>query len=277
MSNSSMLERGQEIASSAWLAAEILCTWRWPENSALSSFLPSLCAYAKRSDSPQESLLDDILSILLDGSLIYGADSTKSSVSMWPVPADEIEGIEEPFLRALVSFLSTLFRENIWGTTKASYLIELLANKLFLGEEVNTNCLRILPFLISVLLEPFYGYVEPGKGVEPCSSVERFAQNTMIDWLERALRLPPLVTWTTGQGKYLLFLVNGTQHANSLESCIDIFYQQVWKVQIKLCFVCSRLHLWLVLICNSANSSFHLKTFFNIIFYSKISFAINYV
>lgn len=218
MPNSSMLERGQEIASSAWLAAEILCTWRWPENSALSSFLPSLCAYAKRSDSPQESLLDDILSILLDGSLIYGADSTKSSVSMWPVPADEIEGIEEPFLRALVSFLSTLFKENIWGTKKASYLIELLANKLFLGEEVNTNCLRILPFLISVLLEPFYGYVEPGKGVEPCSLVERFVQNTMIDWLERALRLPPLVTWTTGQGKYLLFLVNGTQHANSLES-----------------------------------------------------------
>lgn len=199
MPNSSMLERGQEIASSAWLAAEILCTWRWPENSALSSFLPSLCAYAKRSDSPQESLLDDILSILLDGSLIYGADSTKSSVSMWPVPADEIEGIEEPFLRALVSFLSTLFKENIWGTKKASYLIELLANKLFLGEEVNTNCLRILPFLISVLLEPFYGYMEPIKGVEPCSLVEGFVQNTMIDWLERALRLPPLVTWTTGQ------------------------------------------------------------------------------
>ncbi|GAU13221.1 hypothetical protein TSUD_245910 [Trifolium subterraneum] len=172
--NSLMLERNQEIASSAWLAAEILCTWRWPENSAMSSFLPSLSAYAKKSDSLHESLLDGILSILLDGSLIYEGDSTKSSVSMWPVPADEMEGIEEPFLRALISFLSTLFKENIWGIKKASYLIELLVNKLFLGEE-------------------------PGQDVQPCSLEENFVQNTMIDWLERALRLPPLVTWKTGQ------------------------------------------------------------------------------
>jgi hypothetical protein len=122
---------------------------------------------------------------------------------MWPVPDDEIEGIEEPFLRALISFLSTLFKENIWGIKKASYLIELLVNKLFLGEEVNMNCLKILPLLISVLLEPFYGYVQPSKDVQPCSLEENFVQNTMIDWLERALRLPPLVTWKTGQGKFL--------------------------------------------------------------------------
>lgn len=217
MPNSSILERSQEIASSAWLAAEILCTWRWPENSAVSSFLPLLSAYAKRSDSPQESLLNDILGILLDGSLIYAGDGTKNSVSMWPVPADEVEGIEEPFLRALVSFLSTLFKENIWGTEKASNLIELLVNKLFLGEEVNTNCLKILPLLISVLLEPFYGYVEPGRSVQPGSLEERFVQNTMIDWLERVLRLSPLVTWKTGQGKFL-FLQTGTPHVNSSDS-----------------------------------------------------------
>ncbi|XP_045827621.1 E3 ubiquitin-protein ligase listerin-like isoform X2 [Trifolium pratense] len=198
-SDSPMLERNQVIASSAWLAAEILCTWRWPENGAMSSFLPSLSAYAKKSDSLHESLLDGVLSILLDGSLIYEGDSTKSSVSMWPVPADEMEGIEEPFLRALISFLSTLFKENIWGIKKASYLIELLVNKLFIGEEVNTNCLKILPLLISVLLEPFYGYVQPGKDVQPCSIEENFVQNIIIDWLERALKLPPLVTWKTGQ------------------------------------------------------------------------------
>lgn len=215
MPESSMLDTNQEIGSSAWLAAEILCTWRWPESGAVSSFLPLLSAYAKTSNSPQEGLLDDILRILLDGSLIYGGNSTKNSVSMWPVPADEVEGIEEPFLRALVSFLSTLFKENIWGTEKASYLIELLVNKLFFGEEVNTNCLKILPLLMSLLLEPFYGYVEPGRGVQllPCSSEERFVQNTMIDWLERALRLPPLVTWKTGQGKFL-FLQN-RRHAIS--------------------------------------------------------------
>lgn len=203
MPNPSMHERSQEVASPAWLAAEILCTWRWPGNSAMASFLPLLGAYAKRSNYPQETLLDDILSILLDGSLVYGYNGTKSSVSMWPVPADEVEGIEEPFLRALVSFLSMLFKENIWEARKASNLMELLMNKLFLGEAVNTKCLKILPLLVSVLLEPFYGYVEPGRDVQPCSLEERFVKNTMIDWLERALRLPPLVTWKTGQGKFL--------------------------------------------------------------------------
>src|ERR1044072_2242402 len=130
MPNPSMFE-SQEVASSAWLAAEILCTWRWPGNNAVSSFLPSLSAYAKRCNSTQESLLDDIVSILVDGSLVYGGDSTTNSVSMWPVRANEVEGIEEPFLKALVSFLSTLFKENIWGTEKASNLIKLLVNKLF--------------------------------------------------------------------------------------------------------------------------------------------------
>ncbi|KAK7321403.1 hypothetical protein VNO77_32021 [Canavalia gladiata] len=199
MPDPAKLEKTQEVASSAWLAAEMLCTWRWPGSSAVSSFLPSLSAYAKGSNSPQESLLDEILSILLDGSLVYGGSGTESSVSMWPVRADEVEGIEEPFLRALVSFLSTLFKEKIWGPEKALSLIELLVNKLFLGEAVNTNCLKILPLLINVLLEPLYAYGEPGTSIQHCSLEERFVQNTMIDWLERALRLPPLVTWKTGQ------------------------------------------------------------------------------
>ncbi|TKY56563.1 E3 ubiquitin-protein ligase listerin [Spatholobus suberectus] len=197
--NPSLPEKNQEVASSAWLAAEILCTWRWPGSSAVSTFLPLLSAYAKRSNCSQESLLDETLSILLDGSLVYGGNGTKSLVSMWPVPADEVEGVEEPFLRALVSFLSALFKEKIWGPEKASNLIELLVNKLFLGEAVNTNCLKILPLLINILLEPLYGYVEPGTGVQHCSVEERFLQNTMIDWLERALSLPPLVTWKTGE------------------------------------------------------------------------------
>ncbi|KAK7300853.1 hypothetical protein RJT34_11704 [Clitoria ternatea] len=199
MSSPSILEKSQEVASSAWLAAEILCTWRWPGSSVMSSFLPLLSAYVKRSNSPQESLLDEILSILLDGSLVYGGNGTKSSVSKWPIPADEVEGIEEPFLRALVSFLSTLFKEKIWGPEKALNLIELLENKLFLGEAINSNCLKILPLLINVLLEALSGYVEPRTSGQHCALEEKFVQHTMIDWLERAQRLPPLVTWKTGQ------------------------------------------------------------------------------
>ncbi|KAL1308440.1 hypothetical protein HN51_050397 [Arachis hypogaea] len=199
MHKQSTLEVSQEGASPACLAAEILCTWRWPGNSAVSSFLPSLAAYAKRTISPQASLLDETLSILLDGALVYGCNDTKSYVTMWPVPVDEVEGIQAPFLRALVAFLSTLFKEKIWGAEKALSLLELLVNKLFIGEAVNTNCLNILPLLISILLEPLYNDMEPGRDAQPCSSEENFVQNTMIDWLERTLRLPPLVTWKTGQ------------------------------------------------------------------------------
>ncbi|XP_028768908.1 E3 ubiquitin-protein ligase listerin [Neltuma alba] len=200
MSNPIAIERSQEVTSCAWLVAEIMCTWRWPGSSAMSSFLPSFSAFAKRIDSSQESLLDEILSILLDGALIYVGNGTESSISMWPVPNEEVEGIEEPFLRALFSFLSILFKENIWGTGKAMNLLELLLNKLYIGEEVNTNCLKILPLIIRILLEPLCGRVEPGTEAHYFSLEENFLQDTTKDWLERALRLPPLVTWQAGQG-----------------------------------------------------------------------------
>ncbi|KAK7385599.1 hypothetical protein VNO78_31325 [Psophocarpus tetragonolobus] len=199
MPNPSLPGKSQDVSSSAWLAAEILCTWRWPGSSAVSSFLPLLSAYAKGSNSAQENLLDETLSILLDGSLVYGGNGTKTSVSMWPIPAAEVEGVDEPFLRALVSFLSALFKDKIWEADKATNLIELLVNKLFLGEEVNTDCLKILSSVISILLEPLCGSVEPGMGVQECSVEERFVQNTMIDWLQKALSLPPIVTWKTGE------------------------------------------------------------------------------
>lgn len=201
------IETSQEVTSCAWLAAEILCTWRWPGGSAMVSFLPILSAYAKRSNSPQESLLDETLSILLDGALVHGGNGSEISIGMWPVPKDKMEGIEEPFLRALVSLLSTLFKENIWGTGKAMNLLELLLNKLYIGEEVNTNCLKILPLLISILLEPLCGHVDPGRDACPSSVEENFLLDTTKDWLERALGLPPLVTWQTGQGIFLILQI----------------------------------------------------------------------
>ncbi|KAI4305367.1 hypothetical protein L6164_028737 [Bauhinia variegata] len=198
--NPSTIGTSQVVTSRAWLAAEILCTWKWPGNSATASFLPLLSAYVKRnSNSLQESLLGTIMNMLLDGALVHGGNSAKCSISLCPVPDDKVEGIEEPFLRALVSLLHTLFKENVWGQGKAVNLLESIVNKLFIGEAVNTNCLRILPSLISVLLEPLCGYAEPGRDAQPCSSGEIFMQDIMKDWLERALRLPPLITWQTGE------------------------------------------------------------------------------
>lgn len=198
------IEDSQEVTSCAWLVAEILCTWRWPKSSAVSSFLPSFIAYAKRINSSQDSFLDEIFSILLDGALVNSCNGTESSISVWPVQNDEVEGIMEPYLRAIFSFMSTLFKENIWGTGKAMNILELLLNKLYIGEEVNTNCLKILPLLVSILLEPLCGHVEPGRDAHQFSSEEKFVQGTAKEWLEKSLRLPPLVTWQAGQGKFLL-------------------------------------------------------------------------
>ena len=100
--------------SRAWLAAEILCTWKWPGGSAFSSFLPLLSAYVISQDySPAHGLLDSIVSILLDGALMHGESGELTPGNVWPGLYHEAESISEPFLRALIALLSTLFQKNI--------------------------------------------------------------------------------------------------------------------------------------------------------------------
>lgn len=168
----------------AWLAAEILCTWKWQGGSAVSSFLPLLTAYIKSEDySLKEGLLDSIINILLDGALVHGVSGEPS----------ELESIEEPFLRALVSLLLTLCENNIWGKQKAISLFEVLVNKLFVGETVNSNCLRILPLVMSVLVRPLS--IDCDDSVEGNKVI-----HSIEDWLRTTLSFPPLSEWQTGKG-----------------------------------------------------------------------------
>lgn len=187
----------------AWLAAELLCTWKWHGGSALNSFLPSLSTYCKSANCfHKESLLDSIITILLDGALVHGASGKVSLAYVWPVSNDEIEGVEEPFLRALASLLFTLFEDSIWGKDKAMLLFKLLVNKLFVGEEINLNCLRILPLIMSVLLRPLGIECEELNRDDQLDSLEENQmRDTIEDWLQRSLLLPPLSTWQTGGGK----------------------------------------------------------------------------
>lgn len=193
----------EEVISQAWLAAEILCTWKWPGGSAVASFLPLLCSYAKnRSYCFQESFLGSIFDMLLGGALVYGGRRTHSFSHMWSPSGDEVKDIEEPFLRGLVSFLLTLFKDGIWEKEKAMLLFEFLVNKLFIGEELNRNCLRILPPLVNILVQSSYqrsiGYGEP-VGAKVDSSEENHMQDTIEGWLRRTLSFPPLVLWQTGE------------------------------------------------------------------------------
>ncbi|XP_059429493.1 E3 ubiquitin-protein ligase listerin [Corylus avellana] len=194
----------EEVTSKAWLAAEILCAWKWPGGSAVASFLPLLSSYAKcRSCCFQESLLDSIFNILLGGALVCGGKSAHSFSYVWPASGDEVKEIEEPFLRALVSFLFTLFTDGIWETEKAMALFEFLVNKLFIGEEINRNCLRILPPLVNILVRTscrrHIGSGESATDAKLDLSEENHMQDTIEGWLQRTLLFPPLVLWQTGE------------------------------------------------------------------------------
>lgn len=200
----------EELTGRAWLAAEILCTWEWPGGSATASFLPHLSAFSKTSNYIfRESLLDSIFNILLDGALVHGESGTYCSFNLWPAVGDELVKIKEPFLRAILSFLLTLFKDDIWEGNKAMKLFELLVNKLYIGEAINRNCLNIIPLIVNILVQPLYrGSIIPGEcddNNEVCNSGENWLQSIVKDWLQRILLFPPIVSWETGQGTGMLF------------------------------------------------------------------------
>ncbi|KAM0040615.1 putative transcription factor C2H2 family [Helianthus debilis subsp. tardiflorus] len=176
-----------------WLATEMLCTWKWQGGSVLTSFLPSLIQYIRDQDSfaSNDNLLDSIVNILIDGALVQGANSeTSCCSSIYPAPP---ESIEQAFLRALVSILGTLFEANIWGRNKALEIFNLLVGRLYVGEDVNSNCLKILPVVMSVLTGPLFGneITDTSKRNEVYDVIE--------GWLQRTLSFPPLNTWLSGQ------------------------------------------------------------------------------
>nr|GMD73243.1 E3 ubiquitin-protein ligase listerin [Ipomoea batatas] len=187
--------------SRAWLAAELLCTWNWPSGSALSSFLPSLITYVKsESYSPEDGLLDSIVTILLDGALVRGGSCGPTLCILWPITLDEVDNLAEPFLRAHVSLLLTLFEENIWAKDKAIFYFKLLLTKLYIGETINANCLRILPSIVDVLIRPLSIIFEQDDVIKhPDSSKGSEVQEVLMDWLKRTLLFPPLNVWLTGE------------------------------------------------------------------------------
>ncbi|CAK9166921.1 unnamed protein product [Ilex paraguariensis] len=189
--------------SRAWLAAEMLCTWKWHGGSAISSFVPVLRAYATSEKyCPEDGLLDSIATILLDGALVQ---EPIGESNLYPISCDEVENIEEPFLRALVLLLSSLFRDNVWGKDKATFLFKLLLNKLFVGEAMNLNCLRILPPIMGVLIIPLS--IGSSKDVQPDSFGEKELHDTITDWLRRILSFPHLNAWQTGKDMEDWFLL----------------------------------------------------------------------
>ncbi|KAJ8561486.1 hypothetical protein K7X08_033963 [Anisodus acutangulus] len=183
--------------SRAWLAAEILCTWKWNGGNALCSFLPHICEYLNSECyTPEDEELDSIVTILLDGALIHGkvAELSRSNLS----PVTNMESIGEPFLRAVVSLLSRLFVDDVWGKDKAVFLFNLLLNKLHIGETININCLRILPSVMDVIIRSLsVPFDKDGANMQSASSECCEVQEAIMDWLQRTESFPTLNSWQT--------------------------------------------------------------------------------
>ncbi|XP_018456688.1 E3 ubiquitin-protein ligase listerin [Raphanus sativus] len=186
------------LSSQAWLSAEILCTWEWPGGSVQTSFLPELVSFCK-SEPARADLLNSIFEILLNGALVHGEDEEderESSGNMWVELNNPIEDVQEPFLRALVSLIFTLFKENIWREEEAMAAFKMVTDKLFIGEETSKNCLRIIPFIMSVIISPLRTKTKSGvSGEDNVLPLEVFLRG----WLERSLSFPPLVLWQSGE------------------------------------------------------------------------------
>ncbi|CAH2069534.1 unnamed protein product [Thlaspi arvense] len=187
--------RDEGSSPQAWLSAEILCTWEWPGGSVQTSFLPALVSFCK-SEPSNGGLLNSIFDILLNGALVHGGDERESSGNMWVDLNNHIEDVEEPFLRALVSLIFTLFKEDLWREEEAMAAFKMLTDKLFIGEETSKNCLRIIPFIMGIIISPLRTKTKSGvSGDNTVLPLEAF----LGGWLERSLSFPPLVLWQSGE------------------------------------------------------------------------------
>ena len=188
------------LSPQAWLSAEILCTWEWPGGSVQTSFLPALVSYCK-SEPAKADLLNFIFEILLNGALVHGEDEEderESSEHMWVELNNHIEDVQEPFLRALVSLTSTLFKENIWREEEAMAAFKMVTDKLFIGEETSKNCLRTIPFIMSIIISPLRTTTKSDVSGEDTGLP---LEVILRGWLERSLSFPPLVLWQSGEGE----------------------------------------------------------------------------
>ncbi|KAJ0978328.1 hypothetical protein J5N97_013802 [Dioscorea zingiberensis] len=199
----------EPISSSAssypriWLAAEILCTWRWPDGDPLTSFLPSLSKFTENLASSEDNIVFSIVKLLLDGSLVNGVSCQWVSFNAWALSYDEIENIEDPFLRSLMSMLLTLIiKDKVWGEYEALTLLRYVLDKLYGSTPVDRACLRILPYVLCVIIPPLLSKScvsdEPCKDVSLISSKEDLLHKNILNWLETANSFPPFAYGQTG-------------------------------------------------------------------------------
>uniref|UniRef100_A0ACD5XVI5 Uncharacterized protein n=1 Tax=Avena sativa TaxID=4498 RepID=A0ACD5XVI5_AVESA len=168
--------------SRAWVAAEMICTWKWKGGSAFSSFLPSLLQYMKTEPCLDVSFVSLLLDTLLEGALMHES-SDWALFNAWHLSYSEIEKIQDRYLRALVALLFTTYtKESILRESDAHVLFEQLLSNLFIGSTVNRKCLRTLPFVMSTIIKPLTEKMRSNEA----SSCSDLLGKSMLSWLDEA-------------------------------------------------------------------------------------------
>ncbi|KAK8946965.1 E3 ubiquitin-protein ligase listerin [Platanthera zijinensis] len=184
--------------SRVWLAAELLCTWKWKGGNALSSIITPLSKHAIDYHSiGRVKIISFLVNILFDGTLIHGSNDQWIAFCSWITSEDGVENIEDPFLRALVFLMHTFMIKNeIWGRLETADFIKHILDKLFINNNVDRACLRILPYVLSFV---FRSLVFQRKGINgsaedaffiPSEAVELY--DNIIKWHQNTVAFPPL-------------------------------------------------------------------------------------
>ncbi|KAG8079204.1 hypothetical protein GUJ93_ZPchr0007g3891 [Zizania palustris] len=168
--------------SRAWVAAEILCTWKWTQGSAFSTFLPSLIQHVKMESCAEVSILFVLLDTLLEGA--FHECSKWVLFNAWHISDNEIDKIHDRFLRALVALLFSINNKDcIWRESDALAFFEKLLNKLFIGSTVNRKCLKTLPFVMSTIIKPVSGKLKMNEA----STYTDLVAKSILNWLDVAI------------------------------------------------------------------------------------------
>uniref|UniRef100_A0A0D9VAZ7 E3 ubiquitin-protein ligase listerin n=1 Tax=Leersia perrieri TaxID=77586 RepID=A0A0D9VAZ7_9ORYZ len=169
--------------SRAWVAAEILCTWKWKGGSVFGTFLPSLIQHLKLESCAEVSILSLLLDTLLEGA--FHECSQWVLFNAWHICDNEIEKIEDRFLRALVALLFSInnINDSIWRESDALEFFKKLLSNLFISSTVNRKCVKTLPFVMSTIIKPHSGKLK----LNETSCYTDLVGKSILNWLDVAI------------------------------------------------------------------------------------------
>ncbi|KQK11843.1 E3 ubiquitin-protein ligase listerin [Brachypodium distachyon] len=169
--------------SRAWVAGEMICTWKWKGGSALSTFLPALVQYMKTESCLEVSIVPLLLDTLLEGALMHES-SDWVLFNAWHISDNEIEKIQDRFLRALVGLLYTTYiKDCIWRESDALVFFEQLLSSLSIGSTVNRKCVRTLPFIMCTIIKPLTEKMR----LNEASPYSDLVGKSILSWLDEAI------------------------------------------------------------------------------------------